>query len=66
MAWEDPIIAEIRKYREEYAARFNYDIKAMYEDIKKRQLESGYTYVDLSQQPKPPYESLKDKFKKAS
>ena len=28
--WEDPIVAEIRKIREEHAARFNYDLWAIY------------------------------------
>ena len=36
----DPIIDEIRQYREAYAASFNYDLDAMYEDIKKRENET--------------------------
>ena len=39
--YTDPIIDEIRKYRDEYSARFNYDVKAMLEDIRRRQKESG-------------------------
>ena len=39
--YTDPIIDEIRKYRDQYAARFNYDVKAMLEDIRRRQKESG-------------------------
>ena len=39
--YTDPVIDEIRKYRDQYAARFNYDIKAMLEDIWRRQKESG-------------------------
>ena len=39
--YSDPIIDEIRKYREEYAARFKYDIKEMVADLKRRQKESG-------------------------
>ncbi len=39
--YTDPIIEEIRKFRDEYAARFNYDVKAMLADIKRRQKESG-------------------------
>ena len=27
--YTDPIIDEIRKFRDQYAARFNYDVKAM-------------------------------------
>jgi hypothetical protein len=33
----DPIIAEVRKARDAYAKKFNYDIQAMCRDLKKRQ-----------------------------
>lgn len=26
--WEDPIVAEVRKIREDYAAQFNFDLQA--------------------------------------
>lgn len=48
MTWEDPIVEEIRRYREEYAARFNHDLQAIFEDLKKQQEQSGLTYVDYS------------------
>ena len=35
--WKDPIVAETRKRREEYAARFGHDPDAIFEDIRKRQ-----------------------------
>jgi hypothetical protein len=35
----DPFVDEIRKYRDAHAARFNYDLKAIYEDIKRREKE---------------------------
>lgn len=35
----DPIVDEIRKYREAHAARFNYDLDAIYRDIKEREKE---------------------------
>jgi len=35
--WQDPIVAETRKRREEYAARFGHDPDAIFEDIRKRQ-----------------------------
>ncbi len=33
----DPIIAELRAIREAYAARFDYDVEAMFRDIRARQ-----------------------------
>jgi hypothetical protein len=37
----DPVLAEIRRTREAYAARFSGDTKAMLADLRKRQAESG-------------------------
>lgn len=49
---DDPIMAEIRRYREEYAAKFNYDTQAILADIQKRQAESGRKVV--SREPRRP------------
>ncbi|VFM99139.1 MAG: hypothetical protein BECKG1743D_GA0114223_101046 [Candidatus Kentron sp. G] len=46
-----PIIDEIRKYREEYAARHNYDIDKMCEDVRSRLQQSGRKVV--SRKPRP-------------
>ena len=43
----DPIIAELRAIREAYAARFDYDVDAMFRDIRARQEASGREYVRL-------------------
>ena len=43
----DPIIAELRAIREAYAARFDYDVEAMFRDIRARQEASGRDYVRL-------------------
>ena len=34
---DDPIVAEVRRVREAHAARFNYNLRAIYEDIKKQE-----------------------------
>lgn len=39
--WEDPIVSEVRRVREELAAKFNFDISAIFEDIRKRQTKLG-------------------------
>ena len=43
--WKDEIVEEVRKAREEYAAKFNHDIDAIYKDIKRREAESGREFV---------------------
>ena len=43
----DPIVEEIRKIRDEHAARFNYDIDAIWADMKRCQDESGIPVVSL-------------------
>jgi hypothetical protein len=35
--WEDPIVEETRKLRDEYANQHHHDIDAIFEDIQKRQ-----------------------------
>lgn len=43
--WHDPIVEEIRKIREEHARKFNHDLHAICEDIRRRQGKSGHTVV---------------------
>ena len=43
--WDDPIVAEVRKTRGEHAAKFHYDLEAIYRDLKERERDSGRTYV---------------------
>jgi hypothetical protein len=38
--WKDPIVEEVRKVREEHAKKFNYDIHAICEDIRKQERRS--------------------------
>ena len=41
----DPIVEETRKLREEYAAQFNHDPNAIFDDIFKRQSREGKKLV---------------------
>jgi hypothetical protein len=38
--WRDEILEEIHKIREEHAKAFNYDLKAICDDLRKRQAVS--------------------------
>ncbi len=43
----DPIVEAVRKHREEYAKRFNYDLAAICRDLRKKQKASGEKVVSL-------------------
>jgi hypothetical protein len=43
--WDDPIVAEVRRAREAHAAQFNYDLEAIFRDIKAKEQSSGRRYV---------------------
>ena len=45
MTWSDPIVDEVRRAREAYAARFNYDLRAIYRDLKEQEKRSGRKIV---------------------
>ena len=40
MTWNDEIVEEVRRVRNENAEKFNFDISAICADIRKRQAES--------------------------
>lgn len=41
----DSIMGQIRKTRDAYAAGFNYDLDAMFADLRKREGKSGHKVV---------------------
>ena len=45
MPWEDPIVEDVRKVRDSYARRFNYDLDAIYRDLKEKEQRGGRTVV---------------------
>ena len=42
----DPIVEEVRRIRDAHARRFNYNLDAIFEDIKAQENKSGYLFVD--------------------
>jgi len=42
---DDPIVAEVRRVRDEHAKRFHYDLDAIFRDLKEKEKSSGRTYV---------------------
>ena len=47
----DSIISEVRAERDAHAARFDYDVAAIFRDIRAMQEESGREYVNASRRP---------------
>ncbi len=43
----DPIVQEVRRVREEMAAKFNYDVRAIVRHLQKEQKHSGRKAVRL-------------------
>lgn len=46
--YQDTIVEEIHRIREEYSRKFNHDLKALFADLQKQQAESGRKVVNLS------------------
>ena len=49
----DPIVDEVRKYRDEHAKKFNYDMNAICADYMASQRKSGHTVVRLKPRKMP-------------
>ena len=43
----DPIVEEVRKYRNEHAKKFNYDLDAICADLMQRQKSRGHSVINL-------------------
>ncbi len=56
--WRDPIVEEIRQLRQQYAAQFNHDLKAICKDLRKTQMEGSRKVVTLP--PRPPRQAKAD------
>ena len=45
--FRDPIVEEVRKARDEYAKRFNYDLDAICRDLREKQLKGDRQVVSF-------------------
>jgi hypothetical protein len=45
--WNAPIIDEIHKVRDQHAAKFDYDMRRIFDDLKSQENESGLITVLL-------------------
>mgnify|MGYP000557267985 CR=1 FL=1 len=45
--WKDPIVEEVRKVRQALAAKFDYDVDAIWRDLREQQARSGRKIVSF-------------------
>jgi len=50
---DDPIIQEVRRIREDHAAQFNYDLRAIFADLKRSEAARDRSQNTLVQPPEP-------------
>ena len=50
--YDDPIVAEVRRLRDEYARRFDYDLEAICRDLREQEKHGGRRVV--RREPKRP------------
>ena len=62
-SWTDPIVEEIRKNWEEYAAGFNYDLDAIFCDLQRMDEEDEEPVVSFSHEDAPPNSPRRTEFR---
>ena len=55
--WEDPIVAEVRAIREKLAAKFGFDVKAIFAHLRKRQGSLGGRLIPQKKRTEPTAEA---------
>lgn len=50
---DDPIVEEVRRARQEYAARFGYDLRAVAADLREREQQHPERLVSFPPKPAP-------------
>jgi hypothetical protein len=45
--WKDPVVEEVRKARQDHAAQFGYDLRALYNDLKATEKLEGRKVVSF-------------------
>ncbi len=55
--WEDPIVEEVHRIREKLAAEYGFDVKAIFADLRKRQVSLGARLVPQKKRAEPTAEA---------
>jgi hypothetical protein len=59
--WQDHIVAEVRKIRDRHAASFNYDLDAIFQDLKKQEKKSRRKFIALPSKQALPFGRMKNR-----
>jgi hypothetical protein len=51
--WEDPIVEDVHRTREKLAAEYDFDVKAIFADLRKRQASLGGRLVPQKKRAEP-------------
>ncbi len=46
--WQDPIVTEVRRTREAHAAKYNFDLQAMFQALKEQEEKSRHEKVSFA------------------
>jgi hypothetical protein len=57
--WEDPIVQEVRREREKLSEQFNFDVDAIFEDLRKRQSTLGERLIRPKRRESPENKSAR-------
>lgn len=52
-AWRDPIVAEVRRAREELFAAAGHDLHQLCDELRQRQEKSGHPLIRAARSPQP-------------
>ena len=55
--WEDPIVEDVHRTREKLAAEYDFDVKAIFADLRKRQTSLGGRLVPQKNRAEPTAEA---------
>ena len=59
--WEDPIVEDVHRTREKLAAELDFDVKAIFADLRKRQISLGDRLVPQKKRAEPKAEAHLDR-----
>ena len=51
--WQDPIVEDVHRTREKLAAEYDFDVKAIFADLRKRQTSLGERLVPQKKRAEP-------------